>query len=131
MQLQKHLLQEDLIEDCLRVQGLLVQTMPVSQELLFRRDVFLGPMGAWVEGIKGACSSSQRSLLQHFSPAPRVCVNVTLHQLTPNPQEQVGSRGELSRAQAIISFVDTRMKVHTQRRRDRIAEGEESTSIMF
>ena len=42
---QKHLLQEDLIEDCLRDQGLLVQTMPANQELLFRRDAFLGPMG--------------------------------------------------------------------------------------
>ena len=30
-QLQKHLLQEDLIEDCLRDQGLLVQTMPANQ----------------------------------------------------------------------------------------------------
>jgi hypothetical protein len=43
--LQKHLLQEDLIEDCLRDQGLLVQTMPANQELLFRRDAFLRPMG--------------------------------------------------------------------------------------
>ena len=42
---QRHLLQEDLIEDCLRDQGLLVQTMPANQELLFRRDAFLGPMG--------------------------------------------------------------------------------------
>jgi hypothetical protein len=45
MQLQGHLLQEDLVEDCLRDQGLLVQTMPANQELLFRRDAFLGPMG--------------------------------------------------------------------------------------
>jgi hypothetical protein len=30
----------DLIEDCLRDQGLLVLTMPVNQELLFRRDAF-------------------------------------------------------------------------------------------
>jgi hypothetical protein len=42
---QMHLLQEDLIEDCLRDQGLLVQTMPANGELLFRRDAFLGPMG--------------------------------------------------------------------------------------
>ena len=45
VQPQKHLLQEDLIEDCLRDQGLLVQTMPANWELLFRRDAFLGPMG--------------------------------------------------------------------------------------
>ena len=65
--LQKCLLQEDLTEDCLRNQGLLAQTMPANQELLFRRDAFLRP----VEGIKGACSSAQRSLL---SVAPGVCV---------------------------------------------------------
>lgn len=40
--------------------------MSVNQELLFRRDVFLGPTG--MEGIKGACSSIQMSLLQYFSP---------------------------------------------------------------
>ena len=51
MQLQKYLLQEDIIEDCLRDQGLLVQTMPASQELLFRRDAFLGPMGEQVKDI--------------------------------------------------------------------------------
>ena len=67
-----YLLQEDLIEDCLREQGLLVQIMLANPELLFRRDAFLGPRGAggWVEGITGACSSAQMSLLQHFSPAP-------------------------------------------------------------
>ena len=74
MQPEKHLLQEDLIEDCLRDQGLLVQTMPANQELLFRRDAFLGPMGARVEGIKGACSSVQMNLLWRFSPAPGICV---------------------------------------------------------
>ena len=31
-------------------------------------------MGVWVKGIKGAWSSAQMSLLQHFSLAPRVCV---------------------------------------------------------
>ena len=71
MQLQKQLQQEDLIEDCLREQGLLVQTMPANRELLFRIDTFLEPMEAWVEGTKGACSSAQMSLLQHFSPVPR------------------------------------------------------------
>jgi hypothetical protein len=48
-QLPKHLLQE--------------QIKPDKQELLFRRDAFLGPMGAWVEGIKGICSSAWLSLL--------------------------------------------------------------------
>ena len=46
MQLQKHLLQEDLIEDCLGDQGLLMQIMPVNWDLLFRRDALLRPMGA-------------------------------------------------------------------------------------
>jgi hypothetical protein len=67
-------LQEDLIVDCLREQGLLVQIMPDNQEVLLRVDNFLEPMGAWMEGIKRACSSAQMSLLQHFSHAPRVCV---------------------------------------------------------
>jgi hypothetical protein len=40
MQLQKHLLQEDQIEDCLREQGLLVQAVPARQELLFRTDTW-------------------------------------------------------------------------------------------
>jgi hypothetical protein len=62
MQPQKHFLQEALIDDCLRDQGLLVQTVPANQELLFRHDTFLGPMGARVEG-KGANSSGQISHL--------------------------------------------------------------------
>jgi hypothetical protein len=45
MQPQKHLLQEDIIENFLSDQELLGQTMPANQELLFRRDVFLGSMG--------------------------------------------------------------------------------------
>ena len=44
-QLQRHLLQEDLIEDCLRDQESLTLTVPVKWELLFRIDAFLGPMG--------------------------------------------------------------------------------------
>jgi hypothetical protein len=44
-QIQKHLLQEELTEDCLRDQGMQLQTMPANRELLFRRDLFLGPMG--------------------------------------------------------------------------------------
>ena len=41
---QKHLLLEDLTEDCLREQGLLRQTRPANLELLLRRDVFSVPM---------------------------------------------------------------------------------------
>ena len=41
---QRHLLQEDLIEDCLRDHGVLTQTMPPNVALLFR-GAFLGSMG--------------------------------------------------------------------------------------
>jgi len=51
-QLQKHLLQEDLTEDCFRDRGLRVRTMPPNQELVFRRDAFLGPIRAWVRVLK-------------------------------------------------------------------------------
>ena len=90
---------EDLIEDCLREQGLLVQVTPANQELLFRIDTFLGPMWAWVEGIKGIFINVQRACcsISHLLPES---VSLTLHQLTPNPQVQVGSGWELSRTQA-------------------------------
>jgi hypothetical protein len=63
------------MKDCLKEQGLLKQIMPANQELLFRRDAFLESMGAWVEGIKRACSSAQMSLLQHsyWIPKSGVC----------------------------------------------------------
>jgi hypothetical protein len=56
--MQRHLLQEDLIEDCLRDQGLLTRAMPANQELLFRRDGFLGLMGHGWRVLKelAACS---------------------------------------------------------------------------
>jgi hypothetical protein len=42
---QRQLLQEDLIEYCLRDKELVTQKMATHQELLFRRDSFLGLMG--------------------------------------------------------------------------------------
>lgn len=69
--------------------------MPANQELLFRIDTFLGPMEAWVDSIEEACSSAQMSLLPES-------VSLTLGQLTPNPQGQVGSGRELSSAQATM-----------------------------
>lgn len=56
MKLQSHLLQEDLIEDGLRDQGLLMllmQTVPANQELLFSSNAF---WDQWSVGevIKGA-----------------------------------------------------------------------------
>lgn len=58
-QLQKHLLQEDLLENCLREQGLLTQTMPANRELLSRRDAFLGPMGRWWRVFKELEAASE------------------------------------------------------------------------
>lgn len=54
-----------------------------------------------MEGIKGASSSAQMSLMRCFSPDPGVCVadSVPTH---PNLQGQVGSGRELSRAQATL-----------------------------
>ena len=43
--LQRHLLQEELIGDCLRDQRLPIQTMPAKLELLFRSNAFLRAMG--------------------------------------------------------------------------------------
>jgi hypothetical protein len=82
---QKHFLPEDLIEDCLRDQGLVVQTMPADQELLFRRDAFLGPMRTQVEGIKGAGSSVQTSCtVSHLLPESVIdCTNSP-----PNPKNR-------------------------------------------
>jgi hypothetical protein len=97
-------LQEDLIEDCRRDQGLLLQIMPANQELLFRRYAFLGPMGrGWrvlkelAAVLRGACCSLSHLILESMS--------LTLRQLAPNPLGQVGSGGELSRAQATLMVV--------------------------
>lgn len=67
--------------------------MPANQELLFRIDTFLETMGARVEGINRAYSIAQRSLLQNFSPAPRVCVidSVPAHP-RPTREGRVGQR---------------------------------------
>ena len=69
-----------------------------------------------MEGIKGAYSSAQMSLLQHFSPAPGVCVVGSLP-IALNPQEQLELDGELSRAQAmrkdikgLLEFKEKKMK---------------------
>ena len=75
----KSLPQEDLMEI----------RLPTNQELLLKKRWFLGTNGAWVEGIKGlaavlkwACCSISHLLLES--------VSLTLHTLTPSPQEQVG-----------------------------------------
>jgi hypothetical protein len=39
-------------QDCLGDQGVLAQTTPANQELLFRRDAFLGPIGNGWEVLK-------------------------------------------------------------------------------
>jgi hypothetical protein len=99
VQLQRHLLQEYLIEDFLRDQELLTQTMPANQELLFRRDAFLEQMGhGW------------RVLNDLAAVFRRVCCIVThlllesvlliLHHFSFNTQGQVGLGSGWSQAQA-------------------------------
>jgi len=51
--------------------------MPANGKLLFRRDAFLGPMEAWVEGVKEACSC-----ISHLFPES---VLLTLGHLTADP----------------------------------------------
>lgn len=67
--------------------------MPANQELLSRIDAFLGPMGAWVEDVKGVCSRTQMSLPWHFSPAPGACV-IDSESTCPQPTRahRVGQR---------------------------------------
>ena len=93
---QKHLLQENLIEDCLRVQGLLMQTMPANQELLFRRDAFLV---CWWRILKelAAAFITARCGVSHLLPQSEPSI---LQHLTSNLRGWVGSSGKQSRSQA-------------------------------
>lgn len=61
---QRHLLQEDLIEDCLRDQGLVTQTVPANQELLFRRDDVLGPTGCRWRVLKDLAAAFRQACVQ-------------------------------------------------------------------
>jgi hypothetical protein len=99
VQSQRHLLQEDLIENCLRVQGLLIHTEPTNQELLFRRDAFLGPMEhGWrvlkelAAVLRQACCGISLLLLES--------VSLILCHFPSNPQGQVGLENGWFRAQA-------------------------------
>ena len=86
MQLQRHLLLEELMEDWLRDQRLLVQIMPANQKLLVRKDAFLVPMGPGRRILKEPATVFRCAcLLQCFSPAPRVCVidSAPTHPQTP------------------------------------------------
>ena len=59
-----------LIEDCLRDQGLLIETMPVNRELLYRKDTFLGLMGHWWRVLKENEASFGVLILHHFTSNP-------------------------------------------------------------
>lgn len=72
-QLRTHLLLEDLIEDCQRDQGLLVQTMPANRELLFRRDAFFILTGH-TRRLLEELAAVFRKLAASFSCALGVCV---------------------------------------------------------
>ena len=88
MQLQRHLLQEDLFEDCLRDQGLLMQTLPVNWELLLRRDAFLKTMGHGWRVLKEIVEYSD--VLTVFSHLLQESVLLIPCHLISNPQGQVG-----------------------------------------
>ena len=62
------------MEDCLRDQRLLVQTMPANRKLMLRRDAFLEPMGHGWRVLKDLAAGIPMSLLRCLSPAPRVSV---------------------------------------------------------
>lgn len=118
MQLQRHLLQDDLIEDCLRDLGLLTQTVPANLGTALQKRCFLWTNEGQVDSIKGACISVQISLLGHFSPVSRICVIDSSTSSPPIPkgrQDQVarspGHRQQTSVATAeihatIISFCE-------------------------
>ena len=65
----RHLLQEDLIEDFVRDCGLLTQPVPANQELLFRKDAFLGTIG-WraLKELVAVSSMSASHLLPESVP---------------------------------------------------------------
>ena len=86
MQPQRHLLQEDLIEDFLRDQGLLTQTMPANWDLLFRRDAFWGPMGHKWKVLKELAAEFRETFCGISHLLRRVCVIDSAH-LTSNPNK--------------------------------------------
>jgi hypothetical protein len=79
--------------------------MPVNQQLLFRRDAFLGPMGHGWRALK-ELAAVFRELAEEFLICSQslcwslaaVCI-VDSEPTHLNPQEQVGLGGELSSTQ--------------------------------
>jgi len=93
VQSKRHLLQEDLIENCLRKEGLLMQTMLANQVLLFRITVsFSGPMGLVWRVLKELVLHPNE--LTSVSQLISESVSLILCHLMSNPQGQVGSCGE-------------------------------------
>jgi hypothetical protein len=90
MQMQRQLLQEDLIEDCLGDQGLLMLTMPANQELLFRRDTFLGPMGCGWRVLKELAAAFIQACCSVLTcPWSLCCPSISPH-LQPSRAHRVG-----------------------------------------
>ena len=87
----KQLLQEDLIEDCLREQGLLVHTKPTNQSCLLE-EVHPWSQQSPVGNIKGASSSGQRACCC-LSCLLLKTLFLILGHLISNPQGQVGQQG--------------------------------------
>jgi len=88
VQLQKHLLLKDLIEDWLIDQGLLTQTVPANRKLLYRSDAFLEPMVCGWKALKELTAA-----LDELAVTFLTCfwsLSLTPQHLTSNPQGQVG-----------------------------------------
>lgn len=75
MQLQRHLLQEDLIEDCLRPRIAAVDNASQSGTANVWNRYFVGTNGAWVEGVKGACGRFRQAWysVSHLLPESLCC----------------------------------------------------------
>lgn len=93
---QRQLLQENLIEDDLRDQGLLTDRARQSGTVVWKRYL-LGTNETRVEGIKGAFSSVHKSLLLHSHLFPESVPLILCH-LFSNSQGLVGLGNWLSRA---------------------------------
>ena len=96
---QRHLLQENHIEVCLRDQWLLMQTMPANQEPVFRRAAFLRAVEQWWRVLK-ELGAVFRQACYSVSQLFLASLLLTHCHLIFNLQGQLESGRKQSRAQA-------------------------------